>query len=136
MTLDEAARYQRQVRAGLELLAKRLETLSESASKIGARDVAEQLSGDHARIRGIIDGGPQPEPEAANASQRDVLRRGVLLLITNLKAAAGTVSALGRGDLATEFEEEAAQLEQKTLVKLMEQTSLTLEGSSRRTGRG
>ena len=133
-----AAQYQRQARAGLELLAKRLATLSENASKIGAKDVAEQLSGDHARLRSIIDSGPQPEPQVANANQRDLLRRGFMLLTVNLKAAVPIVTAIGRGDLATAFDDEATAITgpEGVLVKLMEQTTLSLEGSSRRTGRG
>jgi hypothetical protein len=120
--------YQRQTRAGLDLLVKRLRKLSDDATKIGARAVADRTSGDAANVEAWLKREALlPAAETATEPQRNILRNGLRLLVTNLKAAMGTMQALGRLDLADEFGAEASDIEMHVLPKLEEQVPLKLE---------
>jgi len=122
--------YERQARAGLSLLAKRLEKLSEDAGKIGASRPASSFQRDAASVNAVL---AAPDrialPEVADARQRLMLRAAFSLLAHNLKAASGTVGALGRDDWAKECLDEAQDIEEHILHELDEQASLPMTGT-------
>lgn len=118
--------YQVQAKAGLELLAKRLEKLAEAAGKIehtGAkffRSDADAVRAQLAQAR------PFAEPELAKGAERHMIRTGLGILVHNMKAASGTVSALGKQGLADEFRVEAEFIEQHILPALEDQIPMAL----------
>lgn len=129
--MPRAADYQRQARAGLRLLQKRLAKLAEEADKIGHARGSGTFHSDADSVQAVLDAGkPFSEPEQATGPERHMLRAGLGLLGHNLKAAAGTVSALERADLATEFREEAEYIEQHLMPRLEEQVPLRLESAA------
>ncbi len=125
--------YQRQARAGLQLLAKRLEKLAEDAGKISHTTGSQTFKSDADSVNAVLEMAKHkglPEPGQARSSERMMMRTGLRLLVHNLKAAAGTVTALGRDDLADEFKAEAEDIEQHVLPQLEEQVPLRLEAAS------
>jgi len=126
--MTKGSDYQRQARAGLLLLSKRLEKLAEDADKVGYAAGASTFRSDADSVQAVVESGkPLPEPEEAKAGDRVMLRNGLRLLAHNLKTAAGTVTALGRDELADEFRAEAEHIEQHVLPGLEEQVPLRLE---------
>lgn len=122
----KSSAYQRQVKAGLALLQHRLEELGKSAGKIGHTKGAAYFNADAESIKAVLEKPTQAEPEAASPGERLMFQSGLRLLAHNLKAASGTVTALGRLDLADDFRAEAEEIEQDVLPRLEEQTALRL----------
>jgi hypothetical protein len=126
----KVAAYQRQARAGIELLIKRLEKMADDADKISHVGVAQTARRDKESLEAMLAANPElPLPETAKKADRTVIRTGLTLLCTNLKAAAGTVKALGKVDFANDFIEEAKDIEQHVLPQLDEQPPLRLESA-------
>lgn len=123
MTYD----YQHEARAGLELLIKRLTKLAELSSKINHTSGATTFQSDADTVQAVLDRNrPLPTADSATGAERVMLRTGLRILAHNLKAASGTVSALGKAALAEEFRAEAEHIEQYVLPGLEEQVSLSL----------
>src|SRR5437899_6751064 len=114
--------YQQEARAGLELLAKRLEKLMEDSTEIGHITGATTFQSDADSVKATLGrSGLMPEPEEARTGDRLMLRTGLRLLAHNLKAASGSVKAtLGRSGLMPEPEEA------RTGDRLMLRTGLRL----------
>lgn len=118
--------YQTQARAGLQLLAKKLEKLADAAATI-EHSSAKFLRSDSDAVKAQIDlSRPFAEPESAKGAERLMIRSGLQILVRNLKAASGTVSALGKQELADEFRAEGEHIEQHILPKLEDQIPMAL----------
>lgn len=137
MEFKYAYDYQRQSRAALGRLKSKLEGLVKSASEMGQPKEADSLQKHVDNLTGWCDAVQVkeiPEPAEATPQLRDYLRRGLAMLAHNFNAAAGTVTALGRRDIAEEFKAEANAIEGMLLPVLDEQIGLKLEGAKPKSG--
>lgn len=113
-----------QVKAAVALYAKHLRKLGEEARDLGKGKDADSYE---AEAKGIEDD-LQPELDKDNPAltgkQRAAVEHGLKFFLKNLRAAKGTVRALGKGPLADQFEEEAVEVEQRLVPFFAEQASL------------
>lgn len=116
-----------QVKAALTIYIRRLTSLAEESEKIGELTTAAAIRTHLAQAEDFRDKGAPEDSEDLSGIQREMLRKAVNLLIRNLKAAAGTVLALGREEWATMLTDEADVCQSHLLPALEEQRDLTAQ---------
>lgn len=124
-TYDTLTQEQRLVTvAATELYAKHCARLGDEARDLGKETdagayetEAEQLRTD--TIPKLMTEAPQIRPH-----ERKAIERGLTFYLKNLRAAKGTVKALGKHDLAEKFEQEAVALEADLVPQFREQMEL------------
>lgn len=116
-----------QIGAGIDAYARHLKSLGEAAEKVGKltdaaayKDEAETVKDEvHQKLDQDV---PQFRPHEQKA-----IETGLKLLVKQIRAAKGTVRAIGRDQLAEELEEEAIEIEKDLVGEFGEQTALKVE---------
>ena len=123
--------------AAVPLYVKHLETLAADAQKLGRDADAAKYQREATALQYELVGDADIDPPHRGRLHQHgpsilpghvkPIEKGLEFFLKNLRAAKGTVRALGKVVLAEDFEEEATLVEQRILPLFQEQQSLPLE---------
>jgi outer membrane murein-binding lipoprotein Lpp len=117
-----------QLARAAELYCKRLGGLEEKASTIKrsaeAAKYHREVEGLREELVGKLADAKHPGEALIYPRHRPVLATGIELLITNLRAAKGTLTPLGKADWIQELENEAEQVERELLPVFVDQLEM------------
>lgn len=130
------------LRASVALYTKHLEALAVDAKDLGKEGESARYQREADDLKVTLLGGTD-SPEAGGALDADTITldtahhaaigKGLAFWLKNLRAAKGTVRALGKLELASDFEEEAKRVEAGLLPQFQEQRTLPLDGKGKPT---
>ena len=117
--------------AGVELYCKRLESLESAAEKLKRQETAEYHK-EVAALREELAGPLMQGKPTILPHHLVIIRQGLGYLVTNMRAAKGTLKAIDQTEWVDELDEIASEVEETLIPKFDEQTSLGLDGEKKK----
>lgn len=105
-------------------VGKMLENLAEKATDAGKPADAARFAKEADRIKTQLAVRVTDPPLHASGDDRAALEAGLRVLVTNYRAAVGTVTALGETEMAQGFKDKAKQIEDRLLKEFAEQVEM------------
>ncbi len=110
--------------AAASLYAKHLSKLAEEARDLGKDKDAVAYETEAAGIKDDVLLKLEETTPQLRAHEVKAIEKGLTFFLKNLRAAKGTVRALGKSDLADQFEEEALEVERDVVPQFGEQVGM------------
>jgi len=113
--------------AGIDAYARHLKTLAEAAEKVAKTSDATAYKDEAESIKEEIHSKLDQEVPQFRSHECKAIETGLKLLVKQIRAAKGTVRAIGKDKLAEELEEEAIEIEANLVGEFGEQTALKVD---------